>query len=97
MNKEIHSKDKPQSFHGEFRLNDLLLPLNEEYSAEDLKIPVLERCVTVETPFTEDPETGEICDLKGNVVAVLGKNISQEDRRMVYAVLLQKIYDDEKK
>jgi hypothetical protein len=90
-NTEIHLEDEnptPQHFHGEFRLNDLLLP--SEYSAEDLQIPPLERCATVETPFTEDPESGEIRDLDGNVVAVLEPNVSQDDRMKVYAELLQK-------
>jgi hypothetical protein len=69
--------------------------LLEEYTAEDLQIPPLERCITVETPFTEDPESGEIRDLSGNIVAVLEPNISQEDRLKVYAELLQKYYRDE--
>ncbi len=66
-----------------------------EYTAEDLQIPPLERCVTVETPFTEDPDSGEIRDMSGNVVAVLEPNLSQEDRMKVYAELLQPYYRDE--
>jgi len=69
--------------------------LLEEYTAEDLQIPPLERCTAVEAPFTEDPESGEIKDLAGNVVAVLEPNISQEDRMKVYAELLQPYYRDE--
>jgi hypothetical protein len=69
--------------------------LLDEYTAEELQIPPLERCATVETPFTEDPESGEIKDLSGNVVAVLEPNISQEDRMKVYAELLQQYYRDE--
>lgn len=69
--------------------------LLEEYTVEDLQIPPLERCETVETPFTEDPESGEIKDLAGNVVAVLESNISHEDRMKVYAELLQQYYRDE--
>ena len=69
--------------------------LLEEYTLEDLQIPPLERSTAVEAPFTEDPESGEIRDLSGNIVAVLEPNISQEDRMKVYAELLQPYYRDE--